>query len=93
MAQEIDSRIRLATRQHNEQQAVFTAMLEGVIAFDLSGRCLTLNTAAAKMLQLDASKAIGRTVGELIRNSDLQVFIQNALQSKPSAEEFILMRP
>jgi two-component system phosphate regulon sensor histidine kinase PhoR len=91
MAQEIDSRIRASTRQHNEQQAVFTAMLEGVIAFDLSGLCLTLNAAAAKMLELDVSKAVGRTVGELIRNSDLQVFIQNALQSKPSAEEFILM--
>jgi two-component system phosphate regulon sensor histidine kinase PhoR len=91
MAQEIDSRIRDATRQHNEQQAVFAAMLEGVLAFDLSGKCLTLNAAAAKMLEIDAAKSLGRTVGEMIRNSDLQMFIQNALQSKPSAEKFILM--
>jgi two-component system phosphate regulon sensor histidine kinase PhoR len=91
MAQEIDYRIRSAARQQNQQQAVFSAMLEGVIAFDLSGRCLSLNTAAAKILELDAFMAIGRTVGELVRNSDLQVFIQNALQSIQSAEDFILM--
>jgi two-component system phosphate regulon sensor histidine kinase PhoR len=91
MAQELDERIRSATRQHHEQQAVFAAMLEGVIAFDLSGKCLTLNAAAARMLEIDAAKSLGRTVGELIRNSDLQMFIQNALQSKPSAEDFILM--
>jgi two-component system phosphate regulon sensor histidine kinase PhoR len=91
MAEELDRRIQFAIGQQNEQQAVFTAMLEGVIAFDTSGKCLTLNTAAAKMLGLDVSNAIGRTIGELIRNSDLQLFVQNAFQSALSAEQFILM--
>jgi two-component system phosphate regulon sensor histidine kinase PhoR len=91
MAEELDRRIQSATRQQNEQQAVFAAMLEGVIAFDAGGKCLTLNAAAAKMLTIDASRAIGRTVGELIRNSDLQTFVQNALQSIQPAEKLILM--
>ncbi len=91
MAEELDRRIQSTIRQQNEQQAMFTAMLEGVIAFDISGKCLTLNKAAAKMLGLDASKSVGRTTGELIRNSDLQLFIQNALQSIQPAEQFIVM--
>jgi two-component system phosphate regulon sensor histidine kinase PhoR len=91
MAEELDRRIQSTVRQQNQQQAMFTAMLEGVIAFDISGKCLTLNKAAAKMLGLDASKSVGRTTGELIRNSDLQLFIQNALQSIQPAEQFIVM--
>ncbi len=91
MAEELDRRIQSTICQQNEQQAVFAAMLEGVIAFDISGKCLTLNKAAAKMLGLDASKSVGRTTGELIRNSDLQLFIQNALQSIQPAEQFIVM--
>jgi two-component system phosphate regulon sensor histidine kinase PhoR len=91
MAEELDRRIQSAIRQQSEQQAVFTAMLEGVIAFDTSGKCLTLNTAADKMLGLDASRAVGRTIGELIRNSNLQMFVQNALQSIDPSEQFILM--
>jgi two-component system phosphate regulon sensor histidine kinase PhoR len=91
MAEELDRRIQSAIRQQNEQQAVFAAMLEGVIAFDTAGKCLTLNKAAAKMLGLDASKSVGRTVGELICNSDLQLFIQTALQSIQPTEQFIVM--
>jgi two-component system phosphate regulon sensor histidine kinase PhoR len=91
MAEELDRRIQSSTRQQNEQQAVFAAMLEGVIAFDAAGKCLTLNTAAAKLLRLEASSAVGRTVGELVRNSDLQAFVQNALQSIQPAEKSILM--
>ncbi|MBM4102958.1 MAG: HAMP domain-containing protein [Planctomycetes bacterium] len=91
MAEELDRRIQSTVRQQNQQQAMFTAMLEGVIAFDISGKCLTLNKAAAKMLGLDASKSVGRTAGELIRNSELQLFIQNALQSIQPTEQFILM--
>jgi two-component system phosphate regulon sensor histidine kinase PhoR len=91
MAEELNRRMQTTIRQQNEQQAVFTAMLEGVIAFDISGKCLTLNKAAAKMLGLDASKSVGQTVGELIRNSDLQMFIQTALQSIQPTEQFIVM--
>ncbi|MGH2270473.1 ATP-binding protein [Anaerohalosphaeraceae bacterium U12dextr] len=91
MAQELNHRIEASTRQRNQQQAVFTAMLEGIIAFETEGKCLMLNTAAARLLQLDADKATGRTVGELIHNSELQLFVQNALRSPHSAEQFILM--
>jgi two-component system phosphate regulon sensor histidine kinase PhoR len=91
MAEELDHRIQSTIRQQNEQQAVFAAMLEGVIAFDAAGKCLTLNTAAGKLLGLEASSAIGRTVGELVRNSDLQLFVQDALQSIQPAEKTVLM--
>ncbi|MBN2513062.1 MAG: HAMP domain-containing protein [Sedimentisphaerales bacterium] len=91
MAEELNRRIEASTRQRNQQQAVFTAMLEGIIAFETEGKCLMLNTAAARLLQLDADKTTGRTVGELIHNSELQTFVQNALRSPSSAEQFILM--
>ncbi|MEN6309785.1 MAG: ATP-binding protein [Anaerohalosphaeraceae bacterium] len=91
MAEELNQRIEASLRQQNQQQAVFTAMLEGIIAFETEGKCLMLNTAAARLLQLDVDKTTGRTVGELIHNSELQTFVQNALRSPNSAEQFILM--
>lgn len=91
MAEQLDQRIQAAGRFQHEQQAIFAAMQEGLIAFDTQGRCLTFNTAAVKMLKLDPTKTRGLSVGELIRDNHLQQFIQKSLDSSQPGEEAILM--
>lgn len=91
MAEQLDQRIQTAGRFQNEQRAILGAMQEGLIAFDTQGQCLTFNAAAAAMLKLDTGKTTGLSVGEAIRSSQLQQFVQNALNSVLPAEEAILM--
>jgi len=91
MAEQLNQRIQAAGRFQNEQWAILGAMQEGLIAFDTQGQCLTCNAAAAVMLKLDPVKTMGLSVGEIIRGSQLQQFVQNAINSVLPTEEAILM--
>ncbi len=91
MAEQLNQRIQAAARSENQQRAILGSMQEGLAAFDVRGRCLSVNASAAAMLKLDPARAIGLSVGEVIRDSRLQQFVQNALNSLPPAEEAILM--
>jgi len=54
-------------------------MIEGVLAVDVGNRIVSINRAAAKFLNTDPTKAKGRTVEEVVHNTDFQRFIQNIL--------------
>jgi len=91
MAKQLDERIRTIVAQKNEQQAVLSSMIEGVIAVSTDGKVMSLNNAAAKMLQETISHAEGRLVEEVIRNTDLQHFIQQALDSSEPVEGQVII--
>ena len=91
MAAQLDERIRTIVAQRNEQQAVLSSMIEGVIAVSADGKVMSLNNAAAKMLQETVENAEGRTVEEVIRNTELQQFVRQALDSEEPAEEQIVL--
>lgn len=82
MARQLSDRINTITRQKGEQEAVLASMSEGVLAFDTNERLINFNQAAARFLGLDASRAMGQTLHEAIRNSRLQKIIREALWSK-----------
>lgn len=86
MAAQLDERIRTIVAQRNEQQAVLSSMIEGVIAVSANGKVMSLNNAAAAMLQETIEDAEGRTVEEVVRNTELQQFIQHALDSAEPVE-------
>lgn len=79
MATDLDDRMRTVIRQKNEQQAVFSGMLEGVIAMDREGRVIELNPAAARWLEIDIDQAVGHTLQEVIRNPHLYLCLDEAL--------------
>lgn len=79
MAGQLSERVRIITEQHNEQEAVFNSMVEGVLAVDKNERIMNLNPAAARLLELKSENARGRSMQEIIRNPDLQKFIGNTL--------------
>jgi two-component system phosphate regulon sensor histidine kinase PhoR len=86
MAQELHQRFRNEVRQHNEQQAVLSSMVEGVLAIDSQERVLNVNAAGARLLGLAPAEAQGRSIQEIVRNHDLQRFIQRALASVDPVE-------
>ncbi|MFA5043418.1 MAG: ATP-binding protein [Kiritimatiellia bacterium] len=79
MATQLSERVRIITEQRNEQKAVFNSMVEGVLAIDKDERILHLNPAAAQLLELKIEDVRGRSMQEVIRNSDLQKFLVNTL--------------
>jgi two-component system phosphate regulon sensor histidine kinase PhoR len=89
MAAQLDERIRTIVAQKNEQRAVLASMVEGVIAVGTNGHVLSLNRAAADILQISESEAIDRTLEEVFRNNDLQHFVQEAVDSEEPAERQI----
>ncbi len=91
MAQELNKRIEILASQRNEQEAILTSMVEGVIAIDSSARIINLNKAAAKLLGIDYRASIGHTIHQLARNSDLIRLIDNCLLSDMQEEGVITL--
>jgi two-component system phosphate regulon sensor histidine kinase PhoR len=81
MAHELNERIRLTEKQHNELQAVWTSMSEGVIAFDQDERVLNMNGAAGKLFGAEPDQARGRTLQEAVRHPELLDLVKTLLAS------------
>jgi len=86
MAAELHDRLRTVVRQRNEQEAVLSSMVEGVLAIDIDERVIALNRAAARLLEADPISSIGRPVQEVARNPELQRFAASALASEGAIE-------
>ena len=86
MATQLQERFATITDQRNELEAVLSSMIEGVVAVDGQGRIVSINKAAASLLDIELSKAQNRNVEEVIRNVDLQNFINSTLNSKVPTE-------
>ncbi len=91
MAAELQRRISMITNQRNEQQAVLSSMVEGVLAVDTAQKILRINQAAAALFECDPSEAIGQIVPEIIRHTQLQDFIGQLLVERSPAEQDILI--
>jgi len=86
MATQLQERFATITDQRNELDAVLSSMIEGVVAVDRQGRIVSINKATASLLDIELSKAQNRNVEEVIRNVDLQNFINSTLNSKVPTE-------
>lgn len=86
MARELQKRFETITRQRNESDAILSSMVEGVLAVDSRGHIVSVNNAAANFLDIDQAKAQGRNVEEVIRNADLQQYVQKILSEENPGE-------
>jgi two-component system, OmpR family, phosphate regulon sensor histidine kinase PhoR len=91
MARQLDERIRLVTEQRNEQLAVISSMVEGVLVLDPDDVILTVNAAAARLLGIDAETARGRRIQEAVRNTALLRFIECTRGGSETTEEQLLL--
>ena len=92
MAAQLDARINVITRQRNEQDAILSSMMEGVLAVDMDERLISMNLAAERMLQISQEKSVGRVIQEVIRNADLQAFVGRVLANLAPIEGDIALR-
>jgi two-component system phosphate regulon sensor histidine kinase PhoR len=91
MAAELRNRINTVTEQRGEMEAVLSSMVEGVIAVDTDERVISMNNAAATMFVCSPSKAQGRTIQEVVRNTVLQQFVKETISTqKPIEKDFVL---
>ena len=92
MARDLGERIAEITRSRAEQDAVLESMVEGVIAFDPDERLITLNHAAAEVFGVEADDIKGRSLQEIIRNTDIHRFAAMSLSGEKPIESDIVIR-
>jgi two-component system phosphate regulon sensor histidine kinase PhoR len=61
-------------------------MVEGIIAVDNEERIISVNQAAAQMLEIKPDDIQNRSIQEVVRNTDLQNFVIKALASDETIE-------
>jgi len=88
-AVQLQKRIEIISNQRNEQDAVLSSMVEGVIAFDTHERVININPAAAKILNLEYEKVNNRLLEEVIRNPELRNYAREIFNEKKSREKEI----
>lgn len=91
MASQLDERVKTITNQRNEQVAILSSMVEGVIAVDVNEQVMNMNQAALKMLGADFDEVKNSPIQEVVRNYELEVIIKKALASSEPVEEEIVL--
>ncbi len=76
MASQLDQRIRQATSERNEREAILSSMVEGVLAVDNDRNILHMNRSAARLLGVEAESCQGRNLHELIRTPQLHDLVE-----------------
>ncbi|MFQ5449499.1 MAG: ATP-binding protein [Nitrospinaceae bacterium] len=91
MARQLDERIRTITAERNQREAVLLSMVEGVLAVDAGERIISMNQAAADFMGVDRDASHGRSIQEVVRNSDLQQFVKKTLAGREVVEADVIL--
>jgi two-component system, OmpR family, phosphate regulon sensor histidine kinase PhoR len=91
MASGLQQRIRIITQQRNELEGVLSSMMEGVVGVDLEERIIGMNRAAARILGCDQAMVQGRHIQEVLRHSELQRFVKQALAKEAPVEKDMVL--
>jgi two-component system phosphate regulon sensor histidine kinase PhoR len=91
MASQLKTRISTIMRQRNELGAMLSSMLEAVIVLDTRLLIKTMNPAAVSLIHKSLDEAIGRSILEVVRNSELHDFSQRVLSNGETLEESVVL--
>ncbi|NLV25441.1 MAG: HAMP domain-containing protein [Deltaproteobacteria bacterium] len=92
MAARLQDRIDTVIRQRNEQEAVLSSMVEGVVAVDKEERILRLNQAGQVLLSVSDDNPQGKPIQEVVRKADMLRFIRHTLSSPEPVEGEVLIQ-
>ncbi len=84
-------RLSALNRQRQELEAVLGSMLEAVIMIDNEQRIINMNRAAQRLFKPRVREFAGRNFMEVMRNIDLQSFVERALKSEEPIEEDLVI--
>ncbi|MBU0682293.1 MAG: HAMP domain-containing protein [Proteobacteria bacterium] len=92
MARDLNKQIQTVVSQRNELEAIFDSMVDGILTVDQSERITALNGATARLLETTLKRqAIGRTILEVVRNSEFNRFIQASLKADAPLEQELVL--
>jgi two-component system phosphate regulon sensor histidine kinase PhoR len=92
LAEELEERGHTIGRQGHELEAVLASMVEGVLAVDCDERVISINRAAARLVGGQVSDITGRSLQEVVRNSELRRLSAQAVSGGRSAEDDVVLR-
>jgi two-component system, OmpR family, phosphate regulon sensor histidine kinase PhoR len=91
MAGQLKERMKTILKQSHEKESILSNMAEGIITVDNEKKITTINQAAKNYFCENNEELIGRSVGEVIRNSTIQSLINSALDSQSRTEDFLTL--
>ncbi len=89
MMETLNDRIRLLTRERDEQNALLRSMVEGVLAVDAEKRIRRINPAVEAWLGIRQGQVEGRSILEIVRNLDLLAIVETGLEQEGVLERRI----
>jgi len=91
MADRLKEKIDAVTAQRNELEAVLSGMVEGVLVIDADEKIVSINDAAAVMLNIGVRKSRGQAIEAVIWNTELQKMIADVLAGRVLLEQEIII--
>lgn len=86
MAAQLGQRIKIITMQRNEQEAILSSMVEGVLAVDLDEKIININRVASRFFGVDPERIRNHILHEVIRNTALQQLVARILETNDRVE-------
>lgn len=86
MAEQLNERLRAVIKGRNQQEAVLSSMIEGVIAVDNEGRVMTFNNAAIRLTGIDFNTSPNAHITTIAPDTHLARFVQEIITSGKSLE-------
>ena len=80
VARQLSERAAELTQRRQEHDTIISSMIEGVLVVDADEKLISINQAAARLLDLESADVLGRTLQETIRNSDLHRLVMRTLK-------------
>ncbi|MFI4859954.1 MAG: ATP-binding protein [Phycisphaerales bacterium JB063] len=81
MAEQLDGRLSEVVRQRNELGTILSSMDEGVLAVDDQLHIISMNRAAAVLLQLDPAGAIDQPIDQVLQEPILRDYLLKPLET------------
>jgi len=91
MAAQLAEKIETVTRQSQQLKTILSSMIEGVLAVDGGERIISMNLAAVRQLRVEPRDVENRQLHEIVRNSDLQALVAQALAADVPVEADITL--
>lgn len=92
MASRLKDRIETVEHQKSEQEAVFSAIPQGLLVVSDDEKIVRMNPGASDLLGISEEEARGKTIQEVVRNQQLQKFVMETLSTEDPVETDFVLR-
>ena len=91
MAEQLDNRIKTIIEHRKEIDTILSSMVEGILVVRTNERIITINASAAAVINVNPDEVKNKLVQEIIRNTQIQGFVKDALRTEKSLEQKVVL--